>query len=115
LGTEVGLLAHRDETGTFELLYADAAADAPVEEGDHPPPARRLACSEVVRTEQTLAIRDVEEQAPDLLGSSGIETYIGAPVEVDGETFGTFCFFSSEAGPEGFDDWEVTYVDLFSD
>lgn len=116
LGTDVGVLSRRDEaSGRFELLCVDASEEAPVDDGDRPPAAETLTCSEVVRTEQTLTIRDLEQQAPDLLGSSGIGAYVGAPVEVDGETFGTFCFFSSERRSKAFDEWETTYVDLFAD
>lgn len=116
LRTEAGLVSrHDEETDTFELLYVDADDDVRVSEGAQPSPSETRTCSEVIRTKQTLVIHDVEHQAPDLLGDAEIGTYIGSPIYVDGGVFGTFSFFSTERRSEGFNEWEVTYVDLFSD
>jgi len=75
-------------------------------------------CERTVTTEQTLVLGDVAEDAPDLAERDGVTEwgvacYLGAPVHVDDEVYGTFCFYDTEPR-DGFDDWEVTVVDLMS-
>jgi signal transduction histidine kinase len=36
-------------------------------------------------------------------------------VTVDGEAYGTFCFYDKQAREEAFSQWQVTFVELFSD
>jgi PAS domain S-box-containing protein len=117
LGTDVGLVSRYDETEeAFEVLSADTVSNIELHEGQLLPPEETRACLEVVDTEQTLAIRDLGTRASDLLeASAGVRSYLGAPVHVDGEVYGTFCFFASDRRCEDFDDWETSYVDLFSD
>lgn len=42
----------------------------------------------------------------------GIRCYLGTPLEVDGETYGTFCFYDTEPRNDPFTRWEVTLVDM---
>lgn len=72
-------------------------------------------CKRVVETEQPLVLRDVLVDAPELTGSAiGVASYIGVPVFVDGEVYGTFCFYDSNPRDEGFSEWELTFVELLS-
>ena len=74
-------------------------------------------CERVVLTEETLVLANIAEDAPDLAGRAGnrelgINCYLGTPVVVDDEVYGTFCFYDTDARTESFSDWEVTLVDL---
>jgi len=44
----------------------------------------------------------------------GISCYIGGPVFVNDEVYGTFCFYDTEPRDTQFSGWEVTLVDLMS-
>jgi signal transduction histidine kinase len=74
-------------------------------------------CERVVLTEETLVLANVADDAPDLAERAGnrelgINCYLGTPVVVDDEVYGTFCFYDTDARTESFSDWEVTLVDL---
>ena len=117
VGTDYATLSRVDgDMYTFEAV--DAPADADVEAGDTVP-LESTNCERVVSTGRTLVLDDIERDAPDLAGRSGnaewgIACYLGAPVVVDGEMYGTFCFYDTEARTKRFTDWQVTFVDLLS-
>jgi len=117
VGTDYATLSHiEDDTCTFELVDTPAGAD--IEAGD----TVELGitnCERVAAREETLVLRDVEAEAPDLAERAGnaewgISSYLGAPVQVDGEVYGTLCFYDMEARAESFAEWEVTFVELLS-
>jgi PAS domain S-box-containing protein len=75
-------------------------------------------CERAVATERTLVIEDATDDA-DLAERAGhtewgISCYLGAPVLVDGDVYGTFCFYDEEPREAPFSDWEVTLVDLMA-
>ncbi|MFC7059580.1 PAS domain S-box protein [Halovenus salina] len=89
-----------------------------VTEGDTLP-VETTNCERVVATEQTLSFGNVERDAPELAERSvnadiGITAYVGAPVTVGEEPYGTFCFYDRDSRNEGFSEWEVTFVELLS-
>jgi signal transduction histidine kinase len=74
-------------------------------------------CERVILSEETLVLANVAEEAPGLADRAGnrewgISCYLGTPVVVDDEVYGTFCFSDTDARTEPFSDWEVTLVDL---
>jgi hypothetical protein len=74
-------------------------------------------CERIVMTEETLVLANVAEDAPDLTEKAGyaewgVRCYLGTPVIVDDEVYGTFCFYDTEPRTEPFSDWAVTLVDL---
>ena len=74
-------------------------------------------CERVVLTAETFVLANVAEDAPDLADRAGnrewgISCYLGTPVVVDDEVYGTFCFYDTDARTEPFSDWQVTLVDL---
>lgn len=72
-------------------------------------------CQRVVETGDGLVFRDVLVDAPELAESTGgIASYIGVPVFVDGEVYGTFCFYDTDPREEEFSKWERTFVELLS-
>jgi len=44
----------------------------------------------------------------------GISCYLGAPVFIDNDVYGTFCFYDTKPRAGQFSEWEVTLVDLMS-
>jgi PAS domain S-box-containing protein len=116
LGTEYGTLsAIRDDEYVFEVV---AGGDDDVQAGNVVPVAATN-CEIVAATEETLVIGDVARDAPeetDRAGYSewGIACYVGAPVFVDDDVYGTFCFYDRRPREDHFSDWEETLVDLMS-
>ncbi|GAA0719237.1 GAF domain-containing protein/DNA-binding NarL/FixJ family response regulator [Halorubrum trapanicum] len=115
IGAESGLLSHvqgsryvvevaDDATGSF-----GAGAVVDLEETN---------CERVVSTEASLQVRDIASD-PELSSRpgfvrEGISCYVGAPVVVDGDVYGTFCFYDREDRPVPFSEWEATLVDLMA-
>jgi PAS domain S-box-containing protein len=118
LGTDYATLSRvRDDEYVFERVVAPADAD--LQPGDTIP-LGITNCERVVETERTLVLGDVQADAPDLAERAanaewGLSSYIGAPVSVDGEVTGTFCFYDKEPRTEPFSEWAVTFVELLAD
>ena len=116
LDTEYATLSRVEgETYVFESVQSP---DRDVDPGDTAP-LSATNCERAVATERTLVLADVATDAPDLAERAGnaewgISCYLGAPVVVDGEVYGTFCFYDEEPRPEPFSEWEVTLVDLMA-
>lgn len=116
LGTSYGTLSSVDDGEyVFEVVRAD---DDAVLAGESVP-LSATNCERTVAAEQTLVLADVARDAPELTDRAGftdwgIVCYLGAPVSVDGEVYGTFCFYDDTPRAEPFSEWEVTLVDLMS-
>lgn len=116
LGTKYGTLSKiRGDEYVFEFVDAD---DDTIKPGDIAP-VSATNCEIVASIEQTLVIGDVERDAPEETDRAGftkwgISSYIGAPVFVGDDVYGTFCFYSTEPLPDQFSDWEEALVDLMS-
>jgi len=116
LGTSYGTLSEvRGDEYVYEVVRAP---DDSVRPGETIP-LSATNCERSVATEETLVLSNIAEEAPELTDRAGyveqgISCYLGAPVSVDGETYGTFCFYDEEPRREGFSEWDVTLVDLMS-
>ncbi|MCD2198628.1 PAS domain S-box protein [Halobacterium sp. KA-4] len=116
LGTAYGTLSKIDgEDYVFEIVDAD---DDSIQAGDVVP-LSATNCERAASDEQTLVLGDIARDAPketDRAGYTewGISCYIGAPVFVDDDVYGTFCFYDTEPRDGQFSEWEVTLVDLMS-
>jgi len=114
LDTAYGTLSRIEgENYVFEVVDAD---DDSIEAGDVVPLAATN-CERAASDERTLVLGDVARDAPEQTDRAGytewgIECYIGAPVFVDDEVYGTFCFYDTEPRAGQFSDREVTLVDL---
>lgn len=114
LDTEYGALSYVDgDDYIFEIVH-DPAGET--QSGDVVP-LGDTNCERAIDTEQTLVLSDIEADAPELaerpgFTEQGIECYIGTPVVVEGDTYGTFCFYDRTARTEPFSEWEITLVDL---
>ncbi|WP_424003009.1 ATP-binding protein [Haloarcula salina] len=113
LGTDVAALSRIEgETYVFDIVRDPTGDTQP---GDTVP-LETTNCERAVVEEQTLVLADIAADAPDLAERAGftemgITCYLGTPVVVDGEVYGTFCFYDTEPR-EPFTDWEVTLVEL---
>ncbi len=116
LDTDYGTLSRvRGDQYVFEVVQSP---DGQLEEGSTVP-LSATNCERTAATEQTLVLEDIATDAPALAERPGftewgIACYLGAPVFVDGEIFGTFCFYDEEPRDTQFFDWHVTLVDLMS-
>lgn len=117
VGTEFATLSYVDTDE--EAYHFDAVGErneTALPEGEAIDLDELPICAKVAREDTALVLRDVEDEAPDLADPAwGITAYVGAPVHVGGDVYGTFCFYSTERRSEAFTDWEVTYVELLSD
>ena len=116
LDTQYGTLSEiRGEEYIFTIVSTD---DDSIQAGDVVP-LEATNCEIAATTERTLVLGDVARDAPeetDRIGYSewGVSCYVGAPVLLGDEVYGTFCFYGSEPRPGQFSQWEVTLVDLMS-
>jgi GAF domain-containing protein len=113
-GTPYGSLScARGEEYVFEVVWSP---DDELRAGD----AVDLSatnCERVVLDTETLVLANVATDAPDLTDRDGfaewgISCYIGTPVVVDSDVYGTFCFYDTDPREEPFSEWEVALVDL---
>ncbi|MCG1003460.1 MULTISPECIES: GAF domain-containing sensor histidine kinase [Halobacterium] len=115
LGTDAGGLSHiQGDVYEFEAIRGDVDTQP----GDTAA-LSATNCERTAATEQTLVMADVAADAPELTDKAGysewgISCYLGAPVFVDGDVYGTLCFYGKEPRREQFSEWEVTLVDLLS-
>jgi len=114
LDLEYGSLSQvQDGEYTFEVVEAP---DDLFEAGDTVA-LSSLFCERTVTNEQTVVVADAAETdfaAYDEFTEWGVVSYIGAPVVVEGEVYGTLCFCGHEPRTDGFADWEVTLINLMS-
>ena len=116
LDTDFGSLSRIE--GDDYILEIVAADDDLVESGDVVP-LSATNCEVAAGEERTLVLGDIARDAPDLTDRAGytdwgFSCYVGAPVFVDGEVYGTFCFYDTDPRDGQFSEWEVTLVDLMS-
>ena len=74
-------------------------------------------CRHVVDGREPLLISDADDSAysDDVAReATGLQCYIGAPILVDGDTYGTLCFSGDQARPEAFDEDERHFVELLT-
>ena len=116
LDTEYGTLSKiRGDEYIFEFVDTE---DDSIQVGDVVP-VSATNCELVASTEQTLVLGDIQRDAPgetdrDGFSEWGISCYIGAPVFVDNDVYGTFCFYDTTPRDGQFSEWQETVVDLMS-
>jgi len=116
LGTAYGSLS-RIEGDEYVFEFVDADDDS-LQVGEVVP-LSATNCEIAASTEETLVFGDVPRDAPEETDRAGyaewgISCYIGAPVFVADEVYGTFCFYDDDPRERQFSDWETTLVDLMS-
>jgi len=118
LGMEFATLSQVRE-GNYQFQAFDAPDDVALTEGDSIP-LDIVLCERVVAAKDTLVLETVEEDTSEFtarLGrpQSGISTYLGVPVVVEDDVYGTFCFYDLDTPAEEFSEWEITFVELLGD
>ncbi|WP_135306403.1 sensor histidine kinase [Haloarcula amylovorans] len=120
VGTDYATLSRVDQNANSYLFEAVATpTDADLNAGDTVP-LDVTNCECAVETEQTLVLNDIQEDAPELADRAGnadwgMSCYLGTPIFVDGNSYGTFCFYDMEPRNESFSDWEVAFVEYLGD
>jgi DNA-binding NarL/FixJ family response regulator len=118
LGTAYGSLSRIDgDEYVFEVVRRGEDTDE-LSAGDRVP-LSWTTCERAVTAEETLVIEDLACAPADLRDRQGnielgLSCYLGAPVIVDGEVTGTFCFYGPESKAETFSQWQVTLVELLA-
>jgi len=105
----------QDGEYVFEVVSSD---DDAIQAGEVVP-LSETNCELVATDERSLVLGNIAEDAAELTDRAGfddwgITCYLGAPVVVDDEVYGTFCFYDTEPRADGFSAWHVTLVDLMS-
>jgi len=114
LGTAEGKLVRVDEAADrHETVVAARDTD---QEGSIADLSRTF-CRRVVETDDPVAFHDAEATGWDddpAHEAYGHACYAGSEVTVDGERYGTVCFFGPEPRATSFSDAELTFVDLIA-
>ena len=114
LEVEFGTLSRiEDGEYVFEVVQAP---EGTMQEGDRID-IEETYCERVVVEEESLVAEDIGADYPALTEKEGftewgITCYVGSPVIVDGEVYGTFCFYDTELQAESFSEWTVTLTEL---
>jgi PAS domain S-box-containing protein len=116
LGTDNAHVERIDPATDTHEVVASVGMDAEIEAGLELE-ASKTYCRRTVERDTPLAISDAPEEgfADDpAYVDSGVRCYLGAPIFVDGETYGTVCFLSAGARPESFGSGERAFVELLA-
>lgn len=114
LGVDYGVLSYTGR-GDYEVVGST------VQSGDYTTGSvhelETTWCRHVVDNEAVLTISDAgsssyeDDIARDV---TGLQCYIGAPITVDGEVYGTLCFSGDEPREVSFDDDEQRFLELLT-
>jgi signal transduction histidine kinase len=118
LGLDYGMLSNvrGKEEYVFEVVRSQ---DIPVEAG-YTIPLEEFYCERTVLDRERLVLADVTREAPELTDRAGytmfgISSYVGCPVVVDEEVYGSFCLCDGESRDRAFSDWEITIVEMMTE
>jgi PAS domain S-box-containing protein len=115
LGVSHGFLT-RIEEGTQEIV--SAVGDDPALQPGASAPLSEAYCRHTLREGESLAIADAiaegweEDPAYERFG---LGCYLGVPIHVGGEQFGTVCFADPDPQETAFDERDVTFLELLAD
>lgn len=113
-GVAYGLLSYTGD-GEYEVVDSTRSDGTYVAGSVHD--IETTWCRHVVDDREPLSVADAEnsEYQDDVAYQlSGVQCYIGAPVVVDGETYGTLCYGDEEPLATAFTDDEERFVDLLA-
>lgn len=69
-------------------------------------------CRRTVASDEVLVVEDGRAVEPTLVEEWGIECYVGSPLRVAGDLYGTVCFVDTDSGDGAFGHTERAFVDL---
>jgi len=115
LDTEYAVLARVD--GEDFHVRAASPREYPLAEGERYPLADTV-CRRVVDTGTTQRFEHLSAEAPDLTNCLShsdvdVQSYVGMPVYVDGDVYGTLAFYDPEPA-EDINEWSVTVLELMA-
>jgi len=109
-----GMLSRLNEQ-QFEVLYAISGENLPA--AGEVCGMKDTYCAQVLHAERPLAREHIGEtdwcETP-IYAAFGLESYIGAPLWVNGRAYGTLCFYSTEPRRAPFTDGDLEFVRLMA-
>lgn len=114
LGVQYGVLSY---TGSGEYEVVDSTITSGEYEAGTVHDLATTWCRHVVDRRDLLAVSDAgnSEYRDDLArGATGLQCYIGAPVQVDGEVYGALCYSGDSPRSQEFTDDEKRFVRLLT-
>jgi len=114
LGLPYGFLTHILD-GTQRIIQASGGH--PLLQPGESCPLSNAYCRRTIEKGRLTALRNATEkgwEGEPAYETFELETYVGAPVFVEGELYGTFCFAASEARSDAFTRRERTFVELIT-
>ena len=115
LGVDYGILSYTAD-GRYEVVRTN------IDDGDYTEGAivdiDETWCRHVVGDGQAVGFANAEESPyrDDIAReTTGLDCYVGAPVRIDGETYGTLCFSSEEPRAEPLSDDERDFVSVLAE
>ena len=115
LGTSHGFLT-RIEGGTQEIVRA--VGDHPALQPGASAPLSTAYCRHTLREGEPLAVSDALEEGWEddpAYERFGLGCYLGVPIHVGGEQYGTVCFADGEPRRSRFDHRDETFIELLAD
>lgn len=115
LAVEVGFLT---EISDGTQLIVEASGDHELLQPGESCPLSESYCRKTIEREDALTVQraKVEGWEKDTAYERfGLESYIGAKVVVDGDTYGTFCFADPKVRDQPFTDKEEVFVELMAE
>jgi GAF domain-containing protein len=115
LGIEYGTLTN--VRGEREYVFdVVRSPDLPIEPG-YSIPLEEVYCERTVLDRETLVLADVTRDAPEFTDRAvhtmlGMVSYVGTPIVVEDEVYGSFCLCDTEPREDGFSAWEVLVVEM---
>jgi PAS domain S-box-containing protein len=115
LDTDCGRIERKNrDTESHDIVVTSGAEIDTLEEGTTVDRTVTY-CRRAVETGSTVAFADVdaeELEAKEAYETHGQRCYIGAPITVDGEVYGTICFNDADPRTESFTTSEKLFVEL---
>jgi len=112
LGLDIGVITHLSEDRVVVVHQSPAATEEPgAVDRDAGP------CTLPLSTEDVVALPDIATAPADVLPAlahAEIRAYVGAPVRVRGELYGTVAFFAHRSSPRTFDEGDLDFMRLLA-
>ncbi len=115
LGLDIGIVSHiEDSTYTVEAVHGPNADIVAGEQYD----LQSTYCEQVVREDSVCSFEDAAADGKathPAYRKLGLESYLGVPLVVDNERYGTLNFSSTEPAESSFGSLERTFAELFAE
>lgn len=115
LGFSAGAIGQvKDQTYTFLAVHSDFEQLIPNLQVS----LKDTFCSQVVSQRKTVTFQNIGEhpemRCHPLYEALKLESYIGTPIFVQDEFFGTLCFFAGQPRLQGFEQYETEMIELMA-